>query len=83
MNPLGVLMAFMLFGVVIGMGAFLVVNSLGALYRRRALHISAVHTADSYSLRDLAGMMTRTAQLLIGIAIIYQGALWIYIVVFR
>lgn len=83
MNPLGVLMAFMLFGLVIGIGAFLVVGSLGALHRRRALHISAVHTAGSYSLRDLAGMMTRTVLLLLGIVMVYQGGLWIYIVVFR
>ena len=83
MNPLGILMAFMLFGIVIGVGAFLAVSSLGALYQRRALHISAVHTAGSYSLRDLAGLMTRTVLLLLGVAMVYQGGLWIYIVVFR
>lgn len=83
MNPLGILMAFVLFGLVIGVGAFLAVNSLGALYRRRALHISAVHSAGTYSVRDVAGMMARMVQLLVGIAMVYQGALWIYIVVFR
>ncbi len=83
MNPLGILMAFMLFGLVIGVGAFLVVNSLSALYRRRELHISAVHTAGTYSVRDLAGMMARMVELLAGIAMVYQGGLWIYIVVFR
>ncbi len=83
MNPLGILMAFTLFGLVIGVGAFLVISSLGALYERRALHISAIHTAGSYSLRDIAGMMTRTLLLMIGVAMVYQGGLWIYIVVFR
>lgn len=83
MNPLGILIAFMLFGMVIGVGAFLAVNSLGALYQRRALHISAVHSAGAYSLKDLAGLMTRMVLLLLGVAMVYQGALWIYIVVFR
>jgi len=83
MNPLGILMAFILFGMVIGIGGFLVVSSLEALYNRRALHISAIHTAGSYSLRDLAGMMSRMVLLLLGVAMVYQGALWIYIVVFR
>ncbi len=83
MNPLGILIAFLLFGLVIGVGAFLVISSLGALYQRRALHVSAIHMAGSYSLRDLAGVMTRMALLLLGVAMVYQGALWIYIVVFR
>ena len=83
MNPLGILMAFILFGMVIGIGGFLVVSSLEVLYNRRALHISAIHTAGSYSLRDLAGMMSRMVLLLLGVAMVYQGALWIYIVVFR
>lgn len=83
MNLLGVMMAFLLFGLVIGVGAFLVVNSLGALYRRRALHISAVHSTAVYSLKDIAVMMTRMVLLMLGVAMIYQGGLWIYIVVFR
>lgn len=83
MNALGILIAFTLFGLVIGVGAFLVVSSLQALYHRRALHISAIHVANSYSLSDLAGLMTRMVLLLLGVAMVYQGALWIYIVVFR
>ncbi|MDO8691869.1 MAG: hypothetical protein Q7R39_18005 [Dehalococcoidia bacterium] len=83
MNVIGILMAFMLFGLVIAIGAFLVVNNLSALYRRRALHISAVHTAGTYSVRDLAAVMSRMVLLMAGIAMVYQGGLWIYIVVFR
>lgn len=83
MNPLGIMIAFVLFGFVIGVGGLLVATSLTALYHRRALHIAAVHTAGAYSLRDVAGLMTRGVLLLAGLAMMYQGALWIYIVVFR
>jgi hypothetical protein len=83
MNPLGIAIAFLLFGLVVGAGVFLVVNNLNGLYSQRALHLSAAHTLESYSLRDMVALIGRFLLVLLGVAMIYQGALWVYIVVFR
>lgn len=83
MNPIGIALVFMIFGAIIGVGLFLVVRSLSGLQKQRALHFSAMHSFQTYRLKDLLGIMGRSLLALLGIAMIYQGTLWIYIVVFR
>jgi hypothetical protein len=82
MNPIGIMIAFLLFGGVIAIGLTLVVANLRALMARRVVSISAIPT-PGYSLADIVGFLTRSLLLLLGVAMVYQGSLWIYTVIFR
>ncbi len=83
MNPIGGTLAFILFGLTVGMGIFFVVQGAGGLRRRRALGLSFVVEVGSRSVRDLVIILADSVLLAVGLALIYAGVATAFINIYR
>ncbi|MDP2935216.1 MAG: hypothetical protein Q8O86_01860 [Dehalococcoidia bacterium] len=79
MNPLGIAMAFLAFGLVSGLGVFIVVNTLPAYSRELTAEVGLVSTAH---LRRSLAMFVHTLVLVVGVMLIIAGAYATYRVVY-
>ena len=83
MNPLGIALTFLLFGMLIGAGIYMALQGLGGLLRYQAFSLAFMARTETRSLRELATIFTDTILLLAGLGMIYLGVAWTYIVVYR
>lgn len=79
MNPLGIAVAFFAFGLVSGLGVFIVVNTLPAYSRELAAEVGLVSTAH---LRRRLAIFVHTVVLLVGVILTVAGGYATYRVIF-
>ena len=87
MSLFGIALVFLVFGVILGVGAFLLVAGVKGLAAGPrgvgVLSLVSPQNIGSYSLREISGVLARVLMVLVGLAMVSQSTLWIYIVVWR
>ena len=87
MSLLGIALVFLVLGVILGVGAFLLVAGVkGLATGTRGVGVLSLvwpQNIGSYSLREISGVLARVLMVLVGLAMVSQSILWTYIAVWR
>jgi len=87
MSLLGIALVFLVLGVILGVGAFLLVAGVKGLATGTrgvgVLSLVSPQNIGSYSLREISGVLARVLMVLVGLAMVSQSILWTYIAVWR
>lgn len=83
MNPIGIAMAFVLFWSMVGLGLFLMANSLVRLSRQSGSLAAVVQTIGTGTGEVRLQAMVNLALFIAGAVLAWLGGNWIYVVIYK
>lgn len=83
MNPFGIVLAYILFGYMAGIGTYLAWHGLIGVRKREAFQLSFIPSIPARNLKELGAVLLNLAMLVIGLLMVYGGLSFAYIVAYR